>query len=132
MSDDLPPRSPARAKRILVVDDDVDGAEMLALYVRRWGHDVRVAHGADTAVAAAMEFLPDVALIDIVLDGEETGYEVAAKLRDLDRMESCRLVAVTALAFEKDREESRRAGFHAHVTKPFEPGELSAAIADNG
>jgi CheY-like chemotaxis protein len=72
--------APRRGRRVLIVDDNDDGAESLALVVRSWGHDVAVAKDATEALALAAEFSPETALLDIGLPGMN-GYELARHLR---------------------------------------------------
>jgi PAS domain S-box-containing protein len=111
---------PPVRRRIMLVDDNVDGADTLARLLAAHGHDVRVFHEPVAALAAAPAFLPDLAVLDIglpVLDG----YEVARRLRALLNAHPCRFVALTGYGLPADREHSARAGFDAHLVKPVNP-----------
>jgi CheY-like chemotaxis protein len=104
--------------RVLVVDDNVDAAEMLADALRGFGHDVAVAHDGPQGLEVARELRPDVALLDIGLPVMD-GYELAKKLRDAfgPRL---RLLAVTGYGQDADRDRSRDAGFDVHLVKPVD------------
>jgi len=80
------------------------------------GHEVRLAHAGDSAIAAAEEFKPEIVLLDIGLPGMN-GLEVARRLREAHG-ESLVLVAVTGYGQEEDRRRSRGAGFDHHLVKP--------------
>jgi signal transduction histidine kinase/ActR/RegA family two-component response regulator len=118
----LPPR------RILVVDDNVDSAESLAVLLRLQGHEVEVAHDGATALAAAQTFRPQAVLLDIGLPGMD-GYEVARRLRQQSVPAEMLLVAVTGYCQEEDRRRSQEAGFNAHLVKPVCLGTLHALLA---
>lgn len=105
---------------MLIVDDHADSAEVLALHVESRGHRAAVAFNLSGALELAIKFKPDVALLDIWL-GVESGLQLAVMLREVPGLERIRLVAVTALAFASDREDTKRAGFEAHLTKPVDP-----------
>jgi signal transduction histidine kinase/ActR/RegA family two-component response regulator len=105
--------------RVLVVDDNVDAAEMLTLVVEELGHTVRTAHDGHTALSAFRQFRPRVALLDIGLPGAD-GYELARAFRRSDR--GVFLVAITGWGQEEDRRRARDAGFDCHLVKPADPG----------
>jgi signal transduction histidine kinase/DNA-binding response OmpR family regulator len=109
--------------RVLLVDDNVDGADSLAALVRLAGHDTRVAHDGPGALAAAADFRPHVVVLDIGLPGL-TGYEVARRLRDDPHLAGVSLVAVTGYGRDEDREQARQAGFDHHLVKPVVFAEL--------
>jgi CheY-like chemotaxis protein len=113
--------------RILVVDDNVDSAETIALLLQLDGHSVEVAHDGPRAVAAARAFVPDLILLDIGLPGLD-GYAVARTLRALPEMQTTMLVALTGYGMDEDRQRSREAGFDHHLTKPVDPVVLSQLI----
>jgi CheY-like chemotaxis protein/anti-sigma regulatory factor (Ser/Thr protein kinase) len=110
---------PAGAGRVLVVDDNVDSAEILAKLLRHSGHDVRTAYTGPTALEAAAAHPPDVVLLDIGLP-ELNGYEVARRLRQQPRLEGVRLVAMTGYGQESDLQLTREAGFDSHLLKPVD------------
>ncbi len=109
----------AHAGRVLVVDDNVDSAEILAKLLRMSGHDVRTAYTGPTALDVAAESLPDVVLLDIGLPGIN-GYEVARRLRRLPQLEGVKIVAMTGYGQESDIQLAREAGFDTHLTKPVD------------
>ena len=119
----------AARRRVLVVDDNVDAAESLALLLRMAGHEVRVAHDGLAALAAAEADPPDLVFLDIgmpVMDG----YEVARRLRRRPGLEDLLLVAMTGWSQEEDRRRSREAGFGHHLVKPVEPDVLYQLLAE--
>jgi PAS domain S-box-containing protein len=116
-------------RRILVVDDNVDAAESLAVLLRMQGHDVRVAHDGPTALAAAEAEPPDLVFLDIGMP-EMNGYDVARRLRQQPGLESLVLVAMTGWGQEEDRRRSQEAGFDHHLVKPVEPSTLERLLAD--
>jgi len=121
------PLAAGGARRILVVEDNVDSAESLMLLLRSFGHDVSVVNDGREAVGAAMRMRPDVILLDIGLPGMD-GFHVAKALRELPETSAARLIAVSGYGQEKDRERSRAAGFDQHLVKPVDPTKLTAAI----
>jgi CheY-like chemotaxis protein len=104
--------------RILVVDDNEDSAESMAMFLSMNGHEVRTAHDGLTAVAEEESFHPAAVLLDIGLPGLN-GYEAAQRIR-AKRGDRVVLVAVTGWGQEEDRRRSRQAGFDHHLTKPVE------------
>ena len=116
------------ARKILVVDDDVDVAESLSLWLHDWGHDVRIAHTGEQALAEARAFRPELLLIDVGLPGMN-GHEAARKLRELPEIDDAMLVAVTGYGQEDDRRMSREAGFDRHCVKPLTPQDLTSLLA---
>ena len=115
------------APRILIVDDNADGAEMLAIALGGKGYDTRVAHDAPSALRMAAEFSPQVAFLDIGLPVMD-GYELAAHLRNLPGLENLRLVAVTGYGQDSDRQKTREAGFDHHLVKPVDIDAVEAAV----
>ncbi len=114
-------------RRILVVDDNADAAESLAMLLRLKGHDVRTAHDGAAALDVARTFGPQVVLLDIGLPGMD-GYEVARRLRREEGLKGVLLVALTGYGQEEDRRRSREAGFNRHLVKPVEPGALNEVL----
>ena len=118
-----------RMLRVLVADDVPDTVISLLELLRDEGHEVRgVYRGADV-VDAVCDFSPDVVLLDIGMPGMD-GYEVARVLRDRYGSARPTLFAVTARSQDADRLMSRLAGFDRHITKPYDPRELMATLAD--
>jgi two-component system CheB/CheR fusion protein len=122
-----PAPSGGRPKRVVVVDDNRDGAESLAMLLRLWGHDVLVAHDGPTALVKVKEERPDVVLLDIGLPGMD-GYQVARRLREHGSGRPV-LVALTGFGHEDARRRSREAGFDHHLTKPVDPADLQRLLA---
>ena len=120
---------PDGAPKVLVVDDSVDGAEMLSAALSAKGYDTRVAHDAPVALRMAAEFRPDVALLDIGLPVMD-GYELAVRLRELPDLHNVRLIALTGYGQESDRRKSREAGFLRHLVKPVDLVILEAVLAE--
>jgi signal transduction histidine kinase len=114
-------------KRVLVIDDNVDVADMLAEYLQQIGHDVIQAHDGRTGLDAAMRHEPDVIVCDIGLPGLD-GYEVARRLREVPHLRSSLLIAVSGYGEAIDRDKARAAGFSHHVTKPADPVALADLI----
>jgi CheY-like chemotaxis protein/anti-sigma regulatory factor (Ser/Thr protein kinase) len=114
--------------KILVVDDNFDAAESLALLLRVEGHDVQVCHDGAEALAAVTAFYPDVVLLDIGLPGMD-GYEVARRLRGHPATESALLVALTGYGQQDDIRRSREAGIDHHFVKPADLAALTTLFA---
>jgi len=117
----------ARHVRVLVVDDNVDAAESIAMLISLAGHEVRSVHDAQDALDAAQSFQPHLVLLDIGLPGMD-GYEVARRLRSQQALEGLRLVAVTGYGQQSDRERVLEAGFDQHLVKPVEPEALQSLL----
>jgi signal transduction histidine kinase len=116
-------------KRILIVDDNTDSAEMMVTLAETWGHDAVHASDGPSAVERALQWLPDVVLLDIGLPGMD-GYEVAAKLRDHASTREARIIAVSGYGLESDRKKSRAAGCDSHLVKPVDLAVLARAISE--
>ncbi len=114
--------------RILIVDDNEDAATALELLLEEAGHSVRTAHTGPAGLAAALEFLPDVMLLDIGLP-ELDGFEVAKRIRQQAALHNVVLVAMTGYGREKERQRSREAGFNHHLVKPVDFGTLEQILA---
>jgi CheY-like chemotaxis protein len=117
-----------RACRILVVDDNQDGADLMAVLLRLQGHAVEVANDGVSALKSAAAFEPDVVLLDIGLPGLN-GYAVARQLRETQKQRPQCLIAMTGYGTEEDRQRTEEAGFDHHIVKPIEPAELNALLA---
>jgi CheY-like chemotaxis protein len=113
---------------VLVIDDNVDVAEMLAAYLQQIGHEVIQAHDGRSGLDAALQHRPDVIVCDIGLPGLD-GYEIARTLRQAPQLRSSLLVAVSGYGESADREKARVAGFSHHLTKPADPLALADLIA---
>ena len=109
--------------RVLIVEDNLDAAEMLEMTVSLLGHVTKVAHDGGTAVAIASEFAPDVVFLDIGLP-VMNGYEVARALRSRPEFDHVHIAAVTGWGQDEDRRKARDAGCDSHFTKPLAPDVL--------
>ncbi len=121
--------SSPRGRRVLVVDDNTDLADSMALLLRSWGYEVGLAHDGQAALAAARDRRPEVVLLDIGLPGM-SGYEVARRLRDQAGLKGAFLVALTGYGRDDDRRRAQEAGFNCHLTKPVEPEVLQDLLAN--
>jgi CheY-like chemotaxis protein len=121
-------RSSTPKRRILVVDDNQDSANSLAMLLRLMGNDVRTAYDGLEAVGAAAAFHPELILLDIGLPKLD-GYEVARRIRH-EHGNQVLLIALTGWGQEDDRRRSREAGFDQHLTKPVEVNALQSLLAD--
>jgi signal transduction histidine kinase/FixJ family two-component response regulator len=118
----------SRARRVLVVDDNVDAASTLSEALRQVGHDVREEHDGQAALLAANEFKPDVVLLDLGLPGTD-GFEVARRLHANPRLAELRIVAVTGYGQEADRKRTRQVGIELHLVKPVDLDDVIRAVA---
>jgi CheY-like chemotaxis protein len=118
----------APPRRVLIVDDNEDAANSLAMILNLGGHETASVYTAVDALQRAASFKPDVVLLDIGLPGMD-GYEVAQKMRELPGLRDIRLVAVTGYGRSDDRIRARDAGFDDHLTKPVEFAVLERTLA---
>jgi signal transduction histidine kinase/CheY-like chemotaxis protein len=118
-----PPAAEAPPRRILVVDDNVDGAQTLAELLRAMGHEAAVAGDGRDALEQAERLRPDLVLLDIGLPVMD-GHAVCRHLRQQDWGREMPIVALTGWGQDRDRERSRESGFDAHLVKPAEPQAL--------
>jgi PAS domain S-box-containing protein len=126
-ADSDPVKQTLSARRILVVDDNSDSAQSLAMVLRVTGNEVRLAQDGPSALQVAKEFRPELVLLDIGLPGMD-GYEVARRMRQMPEMKGSVLVAQTGWGQEEDRRRSRDAGFHDHLVKPLDPAALQSLL----
>lgn len=118
-----------KARRVLVVDDNIDAANTVAELLRLLGHQVSIAHDGLGAVEAALRERPEVVLLDIGLPGID-GYEAARRIRREEAGRSMRLVALTGWGQEQDKERAYQAGFDRHCVKPIGLDHLRNLLAD--
>ncbi|MEO8184355.1 MAG: ATP-binding protein [Deltaproteobacteria bacterium] len=117
--------------RVLVVDDNVDAAEMLAEALRVNGHVVSVAHDGPAALSLAGEFHPDLALLDIGLPVMD-GFDLAQRLKRRLSANPPKFVAITGYGQPSDRARSKQAGFDEHLVKPVDLARLNAIVRSVG
>ena len=103
--------------RVLVVDDNVDAAQAMAMLLEMSGDEGRMAHDGPSALEAALAWQPELVLLDIGLPGLN-GFEVAKRIRPEPLLKKVVLVALTGYGLEVDRQRSREAGFDHHLVKP--------------
>lgn len=119
---------PPGGLRVLVIDDNVDAADSLAMLLGLKGHTVQVTYDGESALRTAQAGLPEVVLMDIGLPKMD-GYEVARRLRASPAGRGVLLVALTGWGQEEDRRRSREAGFDHHMTKPVDLDALQQLLA---
>jgi signal transduction histidine kinase len=118
-----------RGTKALVVDDEPDAREVIALILERSGAKVTVAASASEALGIVERDQPDVIVADIAMPGED-GYSLLRRVRELpsQKISQTPAVALTAYAGQQDRVKALNAGFNSHVSKPVQPPELIQAI----
>ncbi len=121
------PAPRANRLRVLIVDDNVDAAELLAEALSLAGHEVAVAHDGPEALQVQARFRPDVGVLDIGLPVMD-GYKLATRMRQVSAV-PMRLIALTGYGQSEDRERSARAGFDAHLVKPVEIEEIAGLVS---
>ncbi|TMA43288.1 MAG: response regulator [Deltaproteobacteria bacterium] len=120
-------RAASLKKRVMVVDDNRDAAEMLAEALRIEGHDVSVAHDGLEALSLIDEREFDVSILDLGLPLMD-GYELAQRIRQDGRCATTRLIAVTGYGQENDVARARAVGFDLHLVKPVELQAILQAV----
>ncbi len=126
--DNTQPVLAAAAWRILVVDDNADAAESMAILLGVYGHTVEIAYDGPSALQMVQSFKPDLVFLDIGLPGMN-GYEVAHRIRDELRMSHVKLIALSGYGTENDQLRSKESGFDRHLVKPVDPRTLPGIIA---
>jgi PAS domain S-box-containing protein len=125
----LPSADAARTLRLLIVDDNKDTADSLAMLLRHAGHDVATAASGPAGLRAALNARPDVVLLDLGLPGID-GYEVARRIRE--QTDNPVLIAITGYGQPEDRDRSKEAGFDFHLVKPVDPVKLQRLLVECG
>ena len=115
-------------RRILVVDDNADAAQMVAMLLEVMGNEVALAYDPLQALACARERPFDAFILDIGLPGMD-GHELARRIRALPSAQGALFIALTGYGQEQDRAASKAAGFHHHFVKPADVAVLSDALA---
>jgi len=114
-------------RRILIVDDNIDAAETLAMMLEILGHRTHQAHDGHAALKAAREFGPEVIFMDIGLPGL-SGHQVVERMRGDLAMTDTYIVALSGYGTEDDRRKSAEAGFDSHLVKPLDPTALPGIL----
>jgi CheY-like chemotaxis protein len=132
----VPSSSPAgftraiTARRVLVVDDNRDGAEAIARLLSVMGHEVAVAHDGLTALEQATHFEPGFVLLDLGMPGVD-GFQVCERLRACTWKQRPCIVAVTGWGRDGDRARTKNAGFDAHLVKPVDAAALVKLLGES-
>jgi CheY-like chemotaxis protein len=126
-----PQRDPVRTsgQRLLVVDDNQDAADSLAMMLRLQGHHVRVANDGVAALEIMKSYRPVLVFLDLGMPKMD-GYEVARRLRRQPGLEHVRLAALTGWGQQEDRRRTAEAGFDHHFIKPVEPNAIEGLLAE--
>jgi len=122
------PGTDVERHRILIVDDNTDAADTLAMLCRLGGHEVEVAYDGQACLPLARDFQPQIVMLDIGLPGLD-GYEVARRLRDSENSRNALLVAISGYGQPMDEARSRAAGFDAHYVKPIDQANLQTILS---
>jgi len=115
------------AEKVLIVDDDVETLRLVGLMLERQGYQISAADNGERALQKAQSDLPNLILLDVMMP-DMSGYEVAQRLRALDRTSSIPIIMFTAKAQVDDKVEGLEAGADAYLTKPTQPRELLAQV----
>jgi len=127
--DDKGVASAAAGLRVLIVDDNIDAAQILAMFIEALGHRADVLHRPSEALDYVRGIRPDLCVLDIGLP-EFDGYELAARLRAMPGLHNLPLVALSGYGQAQDREKALAAGFDRHVVKPIQGNDVMALLAD--
>jgi CheY-like chemotaxis protein len=127
LSGDAAQAKPA-PRRVLIVDDNVDAADSLALVLALDGHVTQAAYSAREALRLVAEFQPELILLDIGLP-EMDGYDVARRVREIPALDNVRIVALTGYGQVEDLRKAREAGFDDHLVKPVDFATLERCVA---
>ena len=120
-------RNLSDVRRVLIVDDNHDSAELIAMVLSREGHETRVAHDPREAIPLAVQFRPDIAFLDIGLPGMD-GFQLLGALRGKPELDRCKFIAVTG--YEELAEPQAGAGFDGHMVKPIDLSALVSIVMD--
>jgi CheY-like chemotaxis protein len=127
-ADSLDANKPDDMLRILIVDDNVDAANTIAMLLSEYGHHVSTEHDAQSAIDRAGREHPQALLLDIGLPDMD-GYELARRMRAMPETARALYIALTGYGQSKDREQSTDAGFDHHLVKPVDMLALSRLLA---
>ena len=119
--------TPVHSRRILVVDDNVDSAESMAVLMKLLGHQIAIAYDGESALETAGTFKPEIIILDVGLPRMH-GYQVAERLRALPENKNLVIVALTGYGREQDRRRAMDAGFDYHFVKPMDFGTLELLV----
>jgi CheY-like chemotaxis protein/nitrogen-specific signal transduction histidine kinase len=128
-TDATPDPSRDAVRRVLIVEDNRDSADMLAMVLELAGHQVEAAHDGPTGLSLASRLQPDVVLLDIGLPGM-SGYDVAREIRRDPKLARALLVAMTGYGQSGDKQRAVETGFDQHLTKPVDPETLLKIVLE--
>lgn len=112
----------------LIIDDNKDAADVLALALRHFGYRAAVAYDGASGLAAFKKETPNFVFLDIGMP-DMSGYEVARSIREMEQgRQAAVLIAVTGYGQEHDRSKSREAGFDRHLTKPVDLASIKEVL----
>jgi two-component system CheB/CheR fusion protein len=114
--------------RVMLLDDDVDASESLAVLLRLYGFEVETAHDLESGLRTAASFVPQVVVLDLAMPGAD-GFETARRLRALPALAKTSYVVLSGFGGAEDLARSRLAGFAHHFVKPADPLEMQALLA---
>lgn len=115
------------ARRVLIIDDNDDAAQLLAMFVGALGPEAKVANDGASGLEAAGAFMPDVVFLDLGMPGM-SGYEVAPRLRRIHGLEQVYIVALTGWNDARTRQQVVACGFDKHLTKPAAVDSIQAIV----
>lgn len=121
--------SSAKNLLILIIDDNRDSADGLAICLESEGYQVRVNYNGEDGIAAALDYLPDVVLLDITLP-DISGYEVAKRLRQYEQFVSLSIIAMSGHSSKSDKQKAVTAGFNYYLVKPVDYAELLTLLSN--
>jgi len=116
-------------RRVLIIEDNIDGADSLREVLQLDGHEVAVAYNGPEGLAKARSFRPEVVLCDIGLPGMD-GYDVARAFRASQSLKGAFLVALSGYALPDDLQRAREAGFERHIAKPPSIEQIAEVLDD--
>ncbi len=119
-------------KKVLVADDHEGTAKIIAMYLNmKGGYETKVVYNGKDAIVEALDFLPDVLILDIRMEGL-SGFEVIRKLKPLAEFKEKKFVALTMLDEQCYMDEAHQVGFDEYLTKPFDLELLLKVVGENG
>lgn len=122
-----PEPAPSRKKRVLLIDDDMDGAMTMGLMLRHLGYEVVTSNSGPDGLGWGEMLQPEVVLLDLDMP-EMDGFETCRALRRTPWGARAKVIAVTGYGEEEDRQRSREAGFDVHLVKPVNPQTLDKEL----
>ncbi|HMB37130.1 MAG TPA: MASE1 domain-containing protein [Methylomirabilota bacterium] len=125
------PSAAVPARRVAIIEDNVDSRETLRVLFEMYGHEVHEAGDGPSGVELVLRVQPDAAFVDVGLPGFD-GYEVARRIRAAPNGRRVQLIAVTGYGLPADQAQARQAGFNHHVVKPVHPNQVNSLLRDPG